>query len=165
MRRHGVVVASAIFALSLFVQGNVAHAGSLDIEWCAEDPVVVVFGSQFKVVSAVHAQPGAVSSFAYTLEVPSNAVGRTNVSYPNGKFGATTVVVSYTGSPWTGSGPFVVNGTVTVTAPSGSAVIVGISGPKVPTSSFAGTANTAVAFSTTVTANGAASDQSGSSAQ
>jgi hypothetical protein len=155
---------SALFALSLFAQGNVAQANWKDVEWCAEDPVVVVFGAQFKVVTAVHAPASAVSSFAYTIVVPSNAAGRTNIAYPNGKFASTTVQVSYTGPAWSGSGSFPVSGMVTVTASTNSDLTVNISGPTVPTSSTPGTANSSVSFSTNVTPNGAAG-VSGSDAQ
>jgi hypothetical protein len=154
-------MASALLALSMFAQGNAAQANWKDVEWCAEDPVIIVFGGQFKVVSTVHASPNSVSSFAYTIEVPSNAVGRTNVSYPNGKFASTTVQVNYTGAAWNGSGAFAVNGSVYVTAADNSDVSVSISGPTVSSATFdGGKANKAFSFSTSVTP-GAASDQSG----
>jgi len=164
MRRLGVAAAAALLVLSMFVQGGAVQAYVRDVEWCAEDPVIIVFGAQFKVVSTVNAAPSAVSSFAYTIEVPSNAVGRTIVNWPNGRFATTTVQVSYTGAAWSGSGPFTVSGTSTVTAPDGSAVTVSISGPTVATSAFGGTANSPVPFSTSVT-KPAATDVSGNNGQ
>jgi hypothetical protein len=157
MRRLGVVAASAVFALTALVQGGTAQAAQKDVEWCAEDPVIVVFGAQFKVVTTVQAPASATTRFAYTLVVPSNAVGRTNVNWPNSKFSTTTVDVSYSGDAWSGSGPLTVSGTVTVTAPDGAAVTVNISGPSVAAGTVVGyKAGDVVPFSTSATPNGAA---------
>ncbi len=166
MRPVGVLVAFAFLALSLFLQGGEARAVGLDIEWCAEDPVVVVFGAQVKVVTSVHAQPSAVSSIAYVIEVPSNAAGRTNVNRPNNALnGLTTVQVSYTGAAWNGSGPLTVSGTLTVTATSAADVLVSVSGPAAASTTSAGTTNAAVSFSTSVTPNGGASAVNGANGQ
>jgi hypothetical protein len=160
MRRLGVAVGPAVLALSMLLQGGMASAVQRDVEWCAEDPVLIVFGAQFKVVTTVQAPPSAVSSFAYFIQVPQNAVGRTIVNWPNSKLSTTTVQINYTGDAWSGSGPFTVSGTVSVSAPSGSAVTVSVSGPTVASQTFS-----SLSFSTSVTPNGAASDQSSANAQ
>ena len=153
MRRLGVVMASALLALSLFAQGTVAQAGQwVDNEWCYDDPVVVVFGSQFKFAAAAHTpQASSITAYTYLLEVPSNAQGRTNVSWPHGRSGNTYVTVSYTGAEWSGSGSFTVNSSVTVSGPAGTDVLVNVSGPKVSTATYGGSTNAAVTFSTSVT--------------
>ena len=40
-----VALASAVFAVSALIQGGSALALVADVEWCYEDPVVVVFGA------------------------------------------------------------------------------------------------------------------------
>ena len=148
MRRLGMVTAAALMALSLFAQGNVARAGWQDVEWCYEDPIVVVFGAQFKIQTAVHSTS---AGYAYTIDVPSNAAGRTTVAYPHGKNANTTVTVTYNGAAWNGSGAFSVGTSLLTNAADGAAVVVGVSGPTVATASYSGTANSPVSFSTTVT--------------
>ena len=164
MRRLGVVMASALLALSLFAQGNVARAsGWIDNEWCWDDPVVVVLGAQFKVVTGAHTTQTSGLSYTYAFEVPSNAQGRTNVNWPHG-LSSTSVQIKYTGAAWNGVGPFSVKTSVTVSGPAGTDVSVSVSGPTVSSASYSGTTNSAVSFSTTVTP-GAASDASGASNQ
>ena len=152
MRRIGVVMASALLALSLFAQGNVARAaGWLEGEWCLDDPVVIVLGAQFKVVAAAHTQPSNISGYTYVFEVPSNAQGRTIVNFPRGRATTTSVQVSYTGAAWGGVGPLTVNTSVTVSGQAGTDVLVSVSGPTVATASYGGSTNSAVLFSTSVT--------------
>ena len=164
MGRLSVALASVVFAASALLQAGSAQAFQGDVEWCYEDPIVVVFGAQFKIVTAAHTQASAVGGFAYTIEVPSNAAGRTTIAYPHGRGPATTVQVNYTGAAWSGTGSFSVSTSVTVTAPAGTDVVVSVSGPTVASATYPGKAGSPVSFSTSVTP-GAASDSSGSNGQ
>jgi hypothetical protein len=151
-----VALALVIFA-SLFA-GTSAQAKDHDIEWCAEDPVIVVFGNQFKVVTTVQAPEASVSGFAYVVDVPSNAAGHTSVAYPHEKYASTTVQVRYSLPAWDGSGSFGVSGTVKVTATGDPAVSVSWSGPAAAAGSNGGSASSAVSFATTISP---AADKSG----
>lgn len=138
MRRLGYVLASLVMAMSL--TGTTAMA---DIEWCAEDPVVNIRGTVFRLTTNIQASASSVSGLTYEIVLPSDAQGITTVAYPQGKRLPTTVNVSYTG-PASSEGAYSVSASVTVDGPAGTAVRLDVSGPTVQSTFWEGFTNSAV---------------------
>lgn len=143
MRRLGYVLGSLVMAMSL--TGTTAMA---DIEWCAEDPVVNIRGTVFRLTTNIQADAASVSGLTYDLVLPADAEGLTTVAYPQGKRLPTTVTVSY-GGPASSEGAYAVSASVTVAGPAGTAVRLDVSGPTVQSTSWHGFTNSAVAASFT----------------
>lgn len=146
MKRLGAAFATFL-AVAMLLQGS-AYAG---LEWCAEDPVLTVLGSQFSITTYVHTSASSVSGIAYVVDVPSNA-GRVKVSYPGGKPIPTTVRITYNQPEFEEGSTFHVVTTVSVTAPSGTDVRVELGGTTVAPLTFTGTSGQALTFGIDVTA-------------
>lgn len=135
MRKVGYLLASLLVATALM--GGTASA---DIEWCAEDPVFLVLGSQFRLTTNVALASSDVSEIVYVVTLPSDAEGSAAVHFPNSKRLPTTVWLRYTG-PASSDGSFGVSVSVTVTAEASAAVRVDLEGPSVTATSFDGRTN------------------------
>ena len=140
MRRLGHVTLAVLLMTALM-----GGAASADIEWCAEDPVVDVLGSQFRLTTLVHSPAADVRGIAYVLDVPSNA-GQVGISYPGGSPIPTTVEVRYTGEAAEPGEDFGVRVSVTVSYAGRTEVLVRLDGRSVETATFAGRANKPIVF-------------------
>lgn len=140
MRRLGATLAT-VLAVAMLLGGS-ALAG---VEWCAEDPAVTVLGASFNLTTSINAAASSVDGITYVIDVPSNA-GKVQISYPGGRPIPTNVVVTYGQRAYDGSGDFRVAVSVTVTGPSGAAVIVQLAGASVEADSHSGTTGNAVSF-------------------
>lgn len=147
MRRLGYLLASVLMVTAL--TGGIASA---DIEWCAEDPVFHVLGSQFRLTTNVASEAAAVSGIAYVVTLPSNAAGDASVRFPPSKRLPTTVELRYTGPAYSGSGTFAVSASVTAFTSTDTDVRVDLAGPSVSSASFSGRTNKAVRAHFTVSA-------------
>ncbi|MBI2324897.1 MAG: hypothetical protein HYY42_00675 [Chloroflexi bacterium] len=147
MRRLGYLLATLLAVTAL-----TAGTASADIEWCAEDPVFHVLGSQFRLRTNVATSASDVTGIAYVVTLPSNAEGSASVQFPRSKRLPTTVELLYTGPAYSGDGTFAVSASVTASAGSGADVRVDLKGPSVTSASFSGTTNEAIRAQFTVSA-------------
>lgn len=141
MRRLAYVLTSLVMAMSL-----TATTAMADIEWCAEDPIIDVLGTQFDLTTQIGTSAASVSRISYVIELPSNA-GRVRVSFPpdDALAAITDVEIVKTGEPVApGDGRFEVRASVTVTAPAGTEVILTSGGRSAEAASENGKANRAV---------------------
>lgn len=148
MRKLVNVFATLVLATAF--SGGTASAK--DIEWCAEDPVFLVLGSQFRLTTNVAASVSDVSGIAYVVTLPSNAQGSASVQFPRSDRLPATVELRYTGAAYSGGGTFDVSASVTASAASSADVRVDLAGASVTSASFSGRTNKAIRAAFTVSA-------------
>ena len=146
MKRLGVVL--AMVAGMILAQGSPAGAGN---EWCSQDPVIQLLGSQFHVTTSVAAPASSVEGIAYQITVPSNATDAV-AQFSQGNRLPSTVQFQYSGAAYDGSGTFSVRVTVLVSAATAADVQVDVSGRSVSDASFSGSTSKKVSFTLDVAA-------------
>ncbi len=149
MRRRAYAVAALVMAAAL--TQTTAYAAR-DIEWCAEDPVFSVLGSNFRVTTTVGAAASEVDGITYEVTVPSDATGAATAHFPQGHRIPTSVVFLYQGAAAGDSSSFSVTVTITVSGPSGASVNADLSGPSVTRASWSGSAGAAFSHTFDVSA-------------
>ncbi len=152
MKRFGVSLAGFLAVAALL--GGTALAS---VEWCGDDPVFRTLGATFSLTTAVNTSASNVSSISYVVEVPQNA-GRVSISHPGGQAIPTTVKIVRDQPEYDGDGSFPVIATVTVTGPSGAAVVVTAGGATAPASA-SGTTGQALTLAFTVRGTDQGDDQ------
>lgn len=136
--------------LITFATSGQASAG---IEWCAEDPVLQIWNSQFRVTTRIAAARSDVGGVAYVVDLPRNAQGFADARFPPGYPIPTTVELRYVLPDHDGtSETFTVR--VRVTASSGLSVPVEatVSGPSADPAVYLGTTNAPLSFRVAVSA-------------
>lgn len=146
MKRLGYLLATLLISTAL-----TAGTASADIEWCAEDPVFLVLGSQFRLTTNVATSASSVTGIAYVVTLPSNAEDSAAVRFPQSARLPTTVELRFSGPAYDGGGSFAVSARVTASG-SDADVRVDLAGPSVTSASFAGTTNKAIRAQFTVSA-------------
>ncbi|HEX9436813.1 MAG TPA: hypothetical protein VGA16_06610 [Candidatus Limnocylindria bacterium] len=140
MRRLGYVMTTLLLATAL----TGATAAARDIEWCAEDPVFSVLGSQFRITTSVATSASNVGALTYVVTLPSNAEGDASVQFPRSTRLPTSVELRYSGAPYSGTGTFTVSASATVSASTDADVTVDVDGASVTAATFSGRTNKAV---------------------
>jgi len=139
---------SMVLALGL-AQAIPAAAGN---EWCSQDPVVQLLGSQFHVTTRVAAPASSVDSISYVVEVPANATDAV-AHFSQGKRLPSTVSFEYTGAAYDGtSATFSVRVRVLVTAAAEADVLVEVSGRSVSRDTVPGQTGESISFELDVAA-------------
>ncbi len=146
--RRAIAALTALLAVAMLLGGS-ALAG---IEWCAEDPAVRVLGSTFDLTTSVQTSAASVDGITYVLDVPSNA-GKVQVSYPGGRSIPTTVQVTYGQPAYSGTGPFHVVASITVTGPDDTAVVTRLGGSSVTSQTVSGETGQTLVLGFDVTGN------------
>lgn len=137
MRRLGYLLASLLMATALM-----GGAASADDEWCAEDPVINIRGTVFRLTTSIRTNASAVTGLTYDVTLPADAEGVTTVAYSQGKRLPTTVNITYAGASSTAA--YAVSASVTVSGTDGTEVRLDLTGPSVAAQGWTGVTNTAV---------------------
>lgn len=147
MRRLGMAL---VMVLAVGVAEATPAAGGN--EWCSQDPVVQLLGSQFHVTTRVAAPASAVDGIAYTIQVPSNATDAV-AHFSQGRRLPSTVEFVYDQAPYDGTSPwFPVQVTVLVTATLDADVVVDVTGRSVSSASHPGQTGQSFSFPVNVAA-------------
>ena len=126
---------ASILLVAAFAGGT---AAAKDIEWCAEDPVFQVLGSNFRLTARVEAPRSQVRGISYDVTLPSDALGDARAHYPARGPIQTNVGFNFTGAA-SGATSFVVSVELGVDAPPGTVVHLSLSGPSVDETTVSGT--------------------------
>lgn len=132
-----MLLATAALFLSLLVQA--APSAAIEIEWCAEDPVITVNGTVLRITTLMNTAAVNVRGVAYLVTVPQGST--VTVDNPQGPgLIPATVEIRYSGSDK-------VRTRVTVSSALDFAVVVNIVGGEHPLSK-AGVSNKAIRLTT-----------------
>lgn len=133
-----MLLATAALFLSLLVQAVPSHA--IEIEWCAEDPVITVNGTVLRITTLMNTSAVNVQGVAYLVTVPQGST--VTVDNPQGPgLIPATVEIRYGGADDR------VRTRVTVSSAFAFAVVVNIVGGERPLSKT-GVSNKAIRLTT-----------------